>query len=78
MCTPLAGNSQPHTSAVTLTSARTRPCRVRVRSATDLATELGISQNTVNTYYLCIKRKLGLSSRTAMTRLAIRQGLLEP
>ncbi len=48
------------------------------RSASDIADELGISQNTVNTHYLRIKKKLGVSSRTEMTRLAIRQGLLQP
>ena len=48
------------------------------RSAADIANDLGISQNTVNTHYLRIKRKLGVNSRTEMTRLAIRQGLLEP
>jgi len=48
------------------------------RSATDIAAELGISLNTVNTHYLKIKRKLGLSGRTDMTRLAIRNGVLQP
>ena len=46
-------------------------------SANDIAARLHISPNTVNTHLYRIKRKLGISSRTEMTRLAIRHNLIE-
>jgi len=48
------------------------------KSVADIAAQLHISQNTVNTHYHRIKRKLDLSSRTELTRLAIRHRLIEP
>ena len=46
-------------------------------SANDIAERLHISPNTVNTHLYRIKRKLGVTSRTELTRLAIRHNLIE-
>lgn len=47
------------------------------RSVAEIADTLHISHNTVATYHNRIKRKLGTASRAELTRLAIRQGLIE-
>ncbi|GAB6043116.1 response regulator [Endothiovibrio diazotrophicus] len=46
-------------------------------SANEIAVRLHISPNTVNTHLYRIKRKLGVTSRTELTRLAIRHNLIE-
>ncbi len=46
-------------------------------SANEVSEKLHISPNTVNTHLYRIKRKLGISSRTELTRLAIRHNLIE-
>ena len=47
------------------------------KSANDIAGNLHISPNTVNTHLYRIKRKLGVTGRTELTRLAIRHNLIE-
>jgi two-component system invasion response regulator UvrY len=48
------------------------------KSIAVIADELNISPNTVNTYFSRIRRKLNVSSKTELTRIAIRENLLNP
>jgi DNA-binding NarL/FixJ family response regulator len=48
------------------------------RSGRDIADALGISEKTVEHHRSTILEKLGLRDRVALTRYAIRRGLIEP